>query len=274
MNAGDDTETEELFYVYCFTGTMPVQHILRGKGRKIHVIPGSGIYAIASRVSQSEFGKVNLEKGLSDMKWLEAKVLEHHAVIEELSGNCTVIPFKFATLFENEANVRAFLEKHGGEFSELLEQLTGKEEWGVKVYCDVHHLKAILREENEGIKKIERDINASSTGEKYFLQKKEDKVMDDILNRVINECSRDSFETLREQSHDACIGKLLPREITKRKEEMILNAVFLIDKTKLVEFENCLRHLREKYTPKGLAFDCTGPWPPYNFCSIKKEDAV
>ena len=51
---------------------------------------------------------------------------------------------------------------------------------------------------------------------------------------------------------------------------MVLNAVFLINNKRIKEFESVLAYLKTKYTDKGLIFDCTGPWPPYNFCGLLK----
>jgi hypothetical protein len=45
----------------------------------------------------------------------------------------------------------------------------------------------------------------------------------------------------------------------------VLNAAFLVDRKRLDEFRAAVgSHVRE-YQPRGLAFDFTGPWPPYNF---------
>ena len=55
---------------------------------------------------------------------------------------------------------------------------------------------------------------------------------------------------------------------------MILNAVFLLAKPKLEDFIESIDCLKEKYKDTGLKFDCTGPWPPYNFCSINTAKGI
>ncbi len=51
---------------------------------------------------------------------------------------------------------------------------------------------------------------------------------------------------------------------------MILNSVFLIYKDKVSDFMDILNALKELFENKGIFFDCTGPWPPYNFCLQEK----
>ena len=73
---------------------------------------------------------------------------------------------------------------------------------------------------------------------------------------------------------EARINKLLSKEVTEREEEMILNSAFLINKNKVAGFLNTVEGLKTRYADKGLFFDCTGPWPPYNFCDLLKERSV
>jgi len=50
---------------------------------------------------------------------------------------------------------------------------------------------------------------------------------------------------------------------------MVLNAAFLLNKKRIKEFDSIVAYLKTKYAHKGLEFDWTGPWPPYNFCSMR-----
>lgn len=112
--------------------------------------------------------------------------------------NTYVIPFKFATIFNTEDNLKTMFEEHLEGFKDILIKLEEKEEWGVKIYCNSEKLKENLIQE----------------------------------------------------------------------DEQLLNSAFLINKDKVEDFLNIVEELRTKYTDKGLFFDCTGPWPPYNFCNL------
>ncbi|MEK6545253.1 MAG: GvpL/GvpF family gas vesicle protein, partial [Nitrospinota bacterium] len=155
-----------------------------------------------------------------------------------------------------------------------LDNLEGREEWGVKVYCDFNMLKMNLIKEDGEIKKMDGDIESSSEGRAYLLRKKRDDLLEKMLNRKINEYGQDSFEKLKTFSIDTRINKIKPREVTGREDEMILNTAFLLEKNKIKDLLYALNYLKVKYNDKGLYFNCTVPWPPHNFCSIKKEGAI
>ncbi|MBI4684686.1 MAG: GvpL/GvpF family gas vesicle protein [Nitrospirae bacterium] len=266
---------EKLIYVYCVSHKEPNfkdsdlgNSHTKIFGVRVYPICHQDLYAVVSKVSEDEFTEENLKKNLSDMKWVESNVLRHEEVIEEIMRDCTVIPFKFATIFKTEENVKALLEEHTEEFKKSLEGLEGKEEWGIKVYCNIDILKTNLIKENEEIKRMEQDIKLSSAGKAYLLMKKRDGLIESILNKKINEYGQDIFEELNALSRDTRINKLLPKEVTEQKDEMILNAAFLIDTCKIIVFIDTAIFLKEKYKDKGLNLNCTGPWPPYNFCSI------
>jgi hypothetical protein len=78
------------------------------------------------------------------------------------------------------------------------------------------------------------------------------------------------FERLNQHSIQSRINKLLPKEVTEREEEMILNSAFLIKTNKVENFMEAEDALKETFEEMGIFLDCTGPWPPYNFTNVKK----
>ena len=156
-------------------------------------------------------------------------------------------------------------------FKENLDRVEGKEEWGGKIYCNSGKLKESLMQEDEQLLNIDKEIDGSAPGKAYLLKKKKEELLNIAVNKKFNEYGQISFDRLRERSQEAGINKLLPKEVTERSDEMILNSAFLINKDKVGDFLNIVDDLRVEYTDKGLFFDCTGPWPPYNFCGLLKE---
>ncbi len=265
----------DLIYLYCVTEKVPeLRRVEKLIDNKLHFIYYQGIYAVISIVSDNEFSEENLRKNLSDMEWIGIKAGIHEKVIEEIMNGACVIPFKFATLFYSEDSLKMSLEKRAEEFKENLKRLGGKEEWGAKVYCDVKRLRNYIVREDEEILKTDREINSSSPGKAFFLRKKKEELLNTLVNKKLNEYGQAGFDRLREKSLEACINKLLPKEVTENKDEMILNSSFLIDKNKVVDFLNIVDGLRTEYTGRGLFFDCTGPWPPYNFCPLNNKKAI
>lgn len=265
--------SEELIYIYCIAGRMPEIEATEDSD-DIYTVFYRGLYVMVSRVSSEEFNEDAMKINLNDMMWLESKVRNHERVIEKVMDYSAAIPFKFATIFKTEDSLKAMVENYHNEFRDILARLEGHEEWGVKVYCDMQKFKSAVVRKSEHIMKIEDEIKSSGIGKAYFLNKKKEEFMDDIASKEIIECRMEIHEALQKESSDAHPIKLLPKEVTGRKDKMILNAVFLLAKPKLEDFIESIDSLKEKYKDTGLKFDCTGPWPPYNFCSINTAKGI
>ena len=110
------------------------------------------------------------------------------------------------------------------------------------------------------------NLQDSPLGHTSMQKKKKEELIIALLDKKLNEYALDSFEYLKKYSISTCINKLLSKEITEREESMILNSVYLIDKNNVFDFVNIVESFKTKYRDNGLFFDCTGPWPPYNFC--------
>ena len=264
-----EEERKELVYLYCMTKAKPSHTtFFEETGVKIYPIYLQGIYAVGSKVLPDEFDEESLKKNLNNMEWVERKTRQHEAIIEEIMKNSTVLPFKFATIFEAEENVKKLLRDKNVEFKKIMGELGGKEEWGVKIYCDMAKFKDITEKEDERIEEKDREIASASKGKAYFLKKKKDEFVKGTVSERIVEYTKDCFERLKRLSLKAKINKILPKAVTEKEQDMVLNAAFLINKKRIKELERILSYLRTKYGPKGLEFDWTGPWPPYNFCSL------
>jgi len=266
-----ETAKKDLIYLYCVTNLPPHQCINEGKdfGVGVDFVYHQGIYAVVSKVKESEFSEENLKKNLANFEWIKEKAGIHEKVIEGVMEGACVIPFKFGTIFNTEDNLKTMLEEHVGKFKDNLKYLEGKEEWGVKIYCDTERLRDSLFREEKEILEIDKEISSSTPGKAFLLKKKKEELLSTLVNKKINEYGQDSFEKLSKQSLQTRINKLLPKEVTDRKDDMILNSAFLVDKNKVGAFISIVDILKAQYEERGFFYDCTGPWPPYNFCQMK-----
>lgn len=259
---------KDLVYLYCVTDKVPQVKEMESLADKLYFICYQDLYAIVSNVKQAEFNEENLKKNLANLEWVKIKVNIHERVIEWLMKDRCVIPFKFGTIFNNKDNLELFLDKYAEELKANLINFKDKEEWGVKIYCDIHKLKKKLIQEDKEIMDIDKKIGSSPPGKAFFLKKKREELVKTTINKKLNDYGQKGFDGLKEHSLEARINKLLPKEVTERKEDMILNAAFLINKNNVSAFVNTVDTLKAQYEDKGLFFICTGPWPPYNFCVI------
>ncbi len=264
------TKRKGLIYLYCITDKVPKlkeAEDLVGNARFFYY---QGLYAVVSNVSTDEYNEENLKKNLANLEWIKSKAGIHEKVIETVMKNSCVIPFKFGTLFNTEENLKIMFKKHIGKFKDTLKYLEGKEEWGVKIYCDIDKLKANLIREDKELLNIDKEINSASPGKAFILKKKKDELVNTSVNKKLNDYGQRIFERLNQHSIQSCINKLLPREVTERKEEMVLNSTFLIKKNKVENFIEAESALKEIFKEMEFFLDCTGPWPPYNFTNAKK----
>jgi hypothetical protein len=258
-------ENRQLVYLYCVADKEPK---INGLGNNLYSICHNGLYAVASKVEEEEFSQDGLNRNMADFEWVEARASLHEKIIERVMSSTNVIPFKFATLFNTDNSLKAMLEQYGQEFKAILRKLANKQEWGLKIYCNPEKLKARLGNDESEILKIEDEIKSSSVGRSYFLKKKKDELIEKTLNEKINDCGQESFELLKELSFEARINRLLPKEVTEREDDMVLNSAFLVDRDEVGDFQNMVDTLKVHYEGKGFLIDCTGPWPPYNFCGL------
>ncbi|MFZ2148490.1 MAG: GvpL/GvpF family gas vesicle protein [Sedimentisphaerales bacterium] len=261
-------ENGHLVYLYCVADSEPKIKQVEDSENNLYSICHNGLYAVVSEVEQQEFGEEGLKKNMADFEWVKTKASLHEKIMEQVMSNTSVIPFKFSTLFNADESLKAVLEQYGQEFKVILRKLAHKQEWGLKIYCNPEKLKANLGNDDSEILKIEDEIKSSSAGKSYFLKKKKDRLIERMLNDKINECGQESFELLKELSFEARINRLLPKEVTEREDDMVLNSAFLVDRDEVGDFRNMVDTLKMHYEGKGFLIDCTGPWPPYNFCGL------
>jgi hypothetical protein len=74
---------------------------------------------------------------------------------------------------------------------------------------------------------------------------------------------RDVYEHLRE----AAIASRSNKPIG---DKMILNAAFLVERDKATIFDQKVQEIALRYEGK-LSFRYTGPWPPWNFVTIRLQ---
>ena len=162
----------DLIYLYCITNRMPQP---KWDGYGVYSLNHQGLYAVVSKVPEDEFGEENLKKNLSNSEWLKNMACRHEKVIEEVMEDGCVVPFKLATLFKTEDSLRTMLKEHAGKIKENLEDFEEKEEWGIKIYCDMERLKKILLKEDKEILRIDKEISLSALGPgKAFLLKRKE----------------------------------------------------------------------------------------------------
>ncbi|HBM16051.1 MAG TPA: hypothetical protein DD381_06900 [Lentisphaeria bacterium] len=257
-----------LFYLYCISDKKP-DFEGAPDSDKLYTFEFKSFYPVLKCVSQDDFGRENIEKNINSIPWLEKYVRMHEAVIENVMlKGFTVIPFKFATVFYSKGTLSSFLEEYSQVLKSSLSELKNKEEWGIKIYCNNEKIENFIRTTNQQVIDFNNQILNATQGKAYFMKKKQQELIGKLVKDKALDYSDECYLYLKELAGNSKKNKLQPKELTFKDHEMVMNLVFLLDKSSVSNFSNAVSTLKSKYENSGLIIDITGPWAPYNFCKI------
>ena len=188
-------------------------------------------------------------------------VLAHEFVNETVMREHTVIPMSFGTVFRSEEDVTELLRSTYQAFSDVLDKMQDKIEFGLKVLWDRDKVVANLERENDEIRRLKDEISRHTTSSTYFARMQ--------LGRLIESALEELGTRYVADIHDALKAVAVASRSNKPiGDRMILNAAFLVDRAQEQAFDERVKETSRRYEDV-LAFKYSGPWPPYNFVNIK-----
>jgi Mg2+ and Co2+ transporter CorA len=188
-------------------------------------------------------------------------VLAHELVNETVMREFTVIPMSFGTIFRTHDDIVELLKSTYRAFDDVLDKMQDKIEFGLKVLWDRDKVVGRIEEEDEEIHRLKREITGNEQSSTYFARMQ--------LGRLVESALEDAANTYVLDIHQS----LKPFAIASRSnkpigDRMILNAAYLVERSREQQFDEAVKSLSRKYEDV-LSFKYTGPWPPYNFVNIK-----
>ena len=262
--------TPDLIYVYCLSNSPP-EFSETMKLRNMKSLAFGDFHVVVKYVSSEEFSEENFKRNLSNIEWLENNAREHVEVITTLMDRNTAIPFKFGTIFNAEDSLRKFITDYSDSLFENFRHIEGREEWSVKIYCDRKSLSEQIDELSEETAALEKQIMASSPGKAFLLKRKKNELVENEMDRICKSYGQNYYDEFKKLSVSTNLNNLLPKEFTGSEDTMILNAAFLVNKTKVNDFRNTVDILRKEDGNSGFCIETTGPWPPFSFIYIKEN---
>ena len=260
------------FYLYCIrkTGFPSIKVEKTIGGGEVSIIPYEELEVVTSLVDLSEFGSEEIQrKAQEDLNWIKEKAQIHQYVIEQAmrvgSNLISVIPMKFGTIFKTEESLKECLRKNCQQFKDSLKKLKGKQEWGVKVYLKENIFRKTIEEKNEAVLAKKKEIESLPKGMAFFAQKQIDEVVGQEKDKELGRITEEIFENLGQLAFSKNKSKLLEKDFTGMTEEMILNAFYLIEESKLDSFQKKVEELKEQYNSLGFEVEAAGPWPSFHF---------
>jgi hypothetical protein len=188
-------------------------------------------------------------------------VLAHEFVNETVMREYTVIPMSFGTVFRSEDDVSELLRSTHGAFTDVLEKMLDKIEFGLKVLWDRDKVMAEIEQQNDEIRRLKDEITRNAASSTYFARMQLGRLVESAMEEASNRFVTDVHEALRPVAVASRSNKVIG-------DRMILNAAFLVERSREKEFDEKVKEVSRRYEIT-LTFKYTGPWPPYNFVNIK-----
>ena len=228
-------------------------------GAPVQRIGAGDLTAIASPVRLNEFGEEALKRNLEDLDWLAATARAHDAVVAAVNRLVTAIPLRLATVYLDEARVRAMLDERRQDLRAALDLVRGRTEWGVKAYADPEILARTTP--------VARP-SSSRAGTAYLLRRKDELSARDQAARIAEEHGERLHDALASIAVAARRHHLQDPKLSGQPGWMVLNGAYLVDDARADEFAASVRRLRTDLPDVRL--ELTGPWSPYSFTGMEK----
>jgi hypothetical protein len=218
----------------------------------LELVTEGGVAAVAARVPADDFDDESLREHLRDLEWVKRLAVEHSNVLDHVARTAAVVPMRICTVYRSESRVREMLGAGAARFAELLAQLNGRSEWGVKVLS----VRDPSPPEPDGDAPLDR-----GTGAAYLLARRRERDLRAETDRRLNQACEEIHDLL---CAAAVQGGVNPPQ-RQKPGELLLNGVYLVEDQRIGPFRECVRELGERYGSLGLELHATGPWPAYNF---------
>ena len=210
---------------------------------------------LAAVVSDTEFSEIDPTR---------KNVQAHTIVQDELLKEYTLLPMGFGMVAASEDEVRGLLEKNCEGLTGELGRLAGMIEVELKLYWEQETIIKEIQGENQELSRLKAKINAaSSPAEIRNLMIEAGKLVDNIVLDWKTRYAEIVYNILKELSFQAKMNNPVGLK-------NLLNASFLIDKSRESEFKEQVYALDSKFQGK-VNFKYVGPMPPYNFVDLRLE---
>ena len=242
-------------YIYCIiNGDEGRNFGPIGIGKRGDIVSTIGFNDVSAVISSSPVTRYVIDPD---------NLMAHEKVIEAVMKDYTVLPVRFCTIANSAEEVRTFLRRQHGEFKGLLHDLDNKVEMGLKARWN--HMDRIFEEiaqTDPRVKELKNRVehNKEADGdEKVILGKAVKAALDEKKAQLAEKILR-RFKRLTLDTHQNDV----------MGDDMFLNAVFLIDRTREKQFDFLVEDLAEEYENQA-DFKLVGPAPPFNFVSIEMK---
>ena len=252
----DPQPVAEGIYVYCIIespGPRTFGNIgIGGRGDDVFTVHHQDLAAVVSRTPLVVYDPTR-----------ENALTHEHVNEVMIEDGFTPVPMSFGTLFKTEGDIVEFLKDTYEALRDVLKKMRDKLEFGLKVNWDRESVLADVESEYEEIRRLKAQIEGDQATSTYFARMQLGRLVEQALAQKSESFVREIYDQLR----DAAIASRANKVIGDR---MIMNGAFLVERDRSDLFDKKVQEIGRRYEGK-LKFTYTGPWPPYNFVTIRLQ---
>jgi hypothetical protein len=240
--APGDQDEDSVVWVYAVTtdtGPEQLSGLTGVAAEPVRVVTEAGLSAVVGTVSDATHCGKPLASLLVGLTAIESAGRAHHQVVAHLAEDKPVLPLRLATVYPDDATIRALLAERHGELTAMLESFRGTQEWGVKVYVQPYD-PLIGRAD-------EPDLPPSL--EPFWME------AETCAEEIGHALSDIAVATKHRPAPDPRFGA--------DSGWVVLNGAYLLDAERAGEFAEIVESATAGHAV--LRADVTGPWPPYSF---------
>ena len=257
MISADGSGQPEGVYVYCIIESGDAKTFgsigIGGRGDEVFTIHHRDLAAVVSRAPLLVYDPTR-ENALTHEHVQEIVMNEH---------GFTPVPMSFGTLFKTDDDTVEFLKDTYDALRDVLQKMKDKLEFGLKVNWDREEVLREIEAENEEIRRLKAEIETNTQSSTYFARMQLGRLVEQALADKSDSYVRSIYDHLR----DAAIASRSNKVIG---DKMIMNAAFLVARDQAEHFDAKVHEIGKQFEGK-LSFRYTGPWPPYNFVTIRLQ---
>ena len=253
---GEPRSTDGI-YVYCIIECSEARTFgkigIGGRGDEVYTVHYRDLAAVVSQAPLQVYDPTR-ENALNH---------EHVNEVVMIDNGFTPVPMSFGTLFKTEEDTIEFLKDTYDALRDVLQKMKDKLEFGLKVNWDRDSVLAEIENENEELRRLKAEIESNQQTSTYFARMQLGRLVEQALADKSDSYVREIYEKLRDTAIAARDNKVIG-------DKMIMNAAFLVARENQERFDKKVHEIGKQYEGK-LTFRYTGPWPPYNFVTIRLQ---
>jgi hypothetical protein len=228
---------------------------LPGTGPLRALDAGGALWLIVAAAPPSVYGREPIERNLRDLEWVALRGAAHARVVEYFARRTTTLPMKLFTLFHSDERALAHVRGDAARVRRVIERVTGRAEWGVRVRLDAALVKKHVA------RRPAVSTSGGRAGTRFLLAKKQERDVARDVVRAGRAAVEDAYEAL---AHVADATRRRPGGELEGTR-VVLDAALLVPSGRLRSFKRVARRAATGLAERGYRLTVTGPWPAYNF---------